>query len=170
MFFWSTEELPLIIPLFCSILTTLKYLNTSHCSFGNERLDILVWLWFNVAPQKWSILVPKMIRTASNWGLMQKLQCESSMLCFDIFQGKIYSILLKVYHEFFKNHPTKIDFPQVFHKEDCPRKYFELHHKIQVCCALVCSNERSIVSCSRAITQYHQITPKTLSLQPLSGS
>ena len=62
------------------------------------------------------------------------------------------------------------DFPKVVHKADCPSKYFEFHHQNQVCCALVYSNERSIASCAKAITRYHQITPKKLSLQPLRGS
>ena len=62
------------------------------------------------------------------------------------------------------------DFPKVVHKADCPSKYFEFHHQNQVCCALIYSNERSIASCAKAITRYHQIAPKKLSLQPLRGS
>jgi len=149
---------------------------------------------------------------------------KSSMLCFDMFQRKVYSVLLKVYHELFKNRPKKFwfpkvvhihycpskyftcshpsqvccalicsnersiascsrsimnsskiaqrnfDFPKVVHKADCPSKYFEFHHQNQVCCALIYSNERSIASCAKAITRYHQIAPKKLSLQPLRGS
>ena len=37
---------------------------------------------------------------------------KSSMLCFNMFQQKIYSILLKVYHELFENHPKKFWFPK----------------------------------------------------------
>ena len=32
---------------------------------------------------------------------------KSSMLCFNMFQRKIYSVLLKVYHELFENRPKK---------------------------------------------------------------
>ena len=150
---------------------------------------------------------------------------NSSMLCLGMLQRKIHSVLLKEYHELFKNRPKKIwfskscphtilseqffftcshlsqvccalicsnersiascsrsimnsskiaqrnfDFPKVVHKADCPSKYFEFHHQNQVCCALIYSNERSIASCAKAITRYHQIAPKKLSLQPLRGS
>jgi len=40
---------------------------------------------------------------------------KSSMLCFDMFQRKIYSVLLKVYHELFENRPKKIWF-----SKSCP--------------------------------------------------
>ena len=64
----------------------------------------------------------------------------------------------------------KFDFPKVVHIHYCPSKYFTCSHLSQVCCALICSNERSIASCAKAITRYHQIAPKKLSLQPLRGS
>ena len=41
---------------------------------------------------------------------------KSSMLCFDMFQQKIYSVLLKVYHELFENRPKKFWFPK-----SCPQ-------------------------------------------------
>ena len=149
---------------------------------------------------------------------------NSSMLCLGMLQRKIHSVLLKEYHELFKiaqrkfdfpkvvhiqycpskyftcSHLSQVccalicsnersiascsrsimnsskiaqryfDFPKVVHKADCPSKYFEFHHQNQVCCALIYSNERSIASCAKAITRYHQIAPKKLSLQPLRGS
>ena len=41
---------------------------------------------------------------------------KSSMLCFNMFQRKIYSVLLKVYHELFENRPKKFWFPK-----SCPQ-------------------------------------------------
>ena len=49
---------------------------------------------------------------------------------------------------------------KVVHKADCPSKYYTFGHQIQVCCALVCSNERSTASCSKSIMNSSKITQR----------
>ena len=85
---------------------------------------------------------------------------NSSMLWFGMFQWKILSVLLKGCHELFDNRPKKFWFPKSCPQEHCPSKYFTFSHQIQVCCALVCSNERSTVPCSKRIMNYSKIAQR----------
>ena len=52
------------------------------------------------------------------------------------------------------------DFPKVVHIKHCPHKYFTFSRQIQVYCSLVCSNERSIASCSKAIIKDSKIAQR----------
>ena len=52
------------------------------------------------------------------------------------------------------------DFPKIVHIHHCPSKNFTFSHQIQVCCSLVCSNERSIASCSTAIIKDSKIAQR----------
>ena len=85
---------------------------------------------------------------------------NSSMLWFGMFQWKIRSVLLKGCHKLFDNRPKKFWFPKSCPQEHCPGKYFTFGHQIQVCCALVCSNERSTAPCSKRIMNYSKITQR----------
>ena len=55
---------------------------------------------------------------------------------------------------------SNFDFPKIVHIHHCPSKNFTFSHQIQVCCSLVCSNERSIVSCSMAIIKDSKIAQR----------
>ena len=79
-----------------------------------------------------------------------------------MFQRKIHHVLLKGCHALSDNRRIrkKFDFPKVVHKADCPSKYYTFGHQIQVCCALVCSNERSTASCSKSIMNSSKIAQR----------
>ena len=71
------------------------------------------------------------------------------------------------YCEIFKNHPKKfliliINNPKVFHIKHCPSTYFTFSNQIRICCGLVCSNERSIASYSRAVMPCPTIAERNL--------
>ena len=68
------------------------------------------------------------------------------------------------YCEIFKNHPKKFgwSFPKVVHIKHCPSRYFTFSNQIWVCCGLVCSNKRCIVSCSRAVIPCPTIAARNL--------